>query len=299
AEPTVAGLARLLAGDELQGGVSLLPLADQGRPLYLMPGASGNPLAYLELAQALEGRYALIGAQPDMVDRGAALTIEAVAADLAQAIERRQPQGPVLLAGHSFGSAIAFETARLLARQGRTVGALVLIDTPVPNGGDEFAGFGEIDWIVSIADAAGSYFGQPIDLAPEELEPLPSDARRALMLARFQAAGALPAGASRQVIDDLLATYQNSIAAFSAYRPAYWDGALSVIRSEQEHGIDDPTLGWGGLCREIGITAAAPGDHISMVASAHAAELAKRIVLCVDSALEAGQARDKEAAATV
>ncbi|WP_047237408.1 non-ribosomal peptide synthetase [Chromobacterium subtsugae] len=299
AEPTVAGLARLLAGDELQGGVSLLPLADQGRPLYLMPGASGNPLAYLELAQALEGRYALIGAQPDMVDRGAALTIEAVAADLAQAIERRQPQGPVLLAGHSFGSAIAFETARLLSRQGRTVGALVLIDTPVPTGGDEFAGFGEIDWIVSIADAAGSYFGQPIDLAPEELEPLPSDARRALMLARFQAAGALPAGASRQVIDDLLATYQNSIAAFSAYRPAYWDGALSVIRSEQEHGIDDPTLGWGGLCREIGITAAAPGDHISMVASAHAAELAKRIVLCVDSALEAGQARDKEAAATV
>ncbi|MGC0154188.1 amino acid adenylation domain-containing protein [Chromobacterium vaccinii] len=297
-EPTVAGLARLLAGDELQGGVSLLPLAAQGRPLFLMPGASGNPLAYLELAQALEGRYALVGAQPDMADRGEELTIEAVAADLAQAIARHQPQGPVLLAGHSFGSAVAFETARLLARQGRTVGALVLIDTPVPDGGAEFAGFDEIDWIVSIADAAGSYFGQPIDLAPEALSPLPSAARRELMLERFKAAGALPAGASRQVIDDLLATYQNSIAAFSAYRPTYWDGALSVIRSAQDHGIDDPTLGWGGLCREIGMTAAAPGDHISMVAAAHAAELAKRIILCVDSALTAGQARDKEAAAT-
>lgn len=282
-DPTIGSLSRLLEGDAEKGGVSLLPLGVAGQPMYLMPGASGNPLAYLPLAQILEGRIALIGAQPDMLLESGAISIEAIAAELARSIDLHQPQGTVHLAGHSFGAVVAFETARQLTQTGRHVGTLILIDTTVPDGGKEFIGYGESDWIVAISDAAASYFGRAVEIRMEQLEGLSPQQQRHLLLQRFKAAGTLPAGASVEVIDDLLLTYQRSIEALSTYQPQYWDGALSVIRSSETPAPADTALGWGVLCREISATFQAPGDHITMVTGAHAAALAELIQQSMDT----------------
>lgn len=280
-DPTVSGLSGLLEGDEEKGGVSLLPLGVAGQPLYLMPGASGNPLAYLPLAQMLEGRIAVIGAQPDMLLETAAISIEAIAAELARSIALHQPHGTVHLAGHSFGAVVAFETARQMAHAGRQIGALILIDTTVPDGGKEFIGYGESDWIVAISEAAASYFGRAVEIRMEQLAPLSPLQQRTLLLQRFKAAGTLPAGASIDVIDDLLLTYRRSIEALSTYAPKYWDGALSIIRSSETPAPADPALGWGVLCREIAATFQAPGDHITMVTEIHAVALAELIQQCI------------------
>ncbi|QNM94650.1 thioesterase domain-containing protein [Chitinimonas koreensis] len=150
-------------------------------------------------------------------------SIEATAAALARAIAARQPDGPIRLAGHSYGAALAFETACQLGAAGREVSALVLLDSAVPDGGAAFAGYDDCDWIAAIAEAAGGYFGQPAGLAPPghgELRALAPALRRPRLLAWLQAIGALPASAAPAVIDELLRIYRDSVDALARYRPA-------------------------------------------------------------------------------
>ncbi|MGQ5522581.1 amino acid adenylation domain-containing protein [Chitinimonas sp. PSY-7] len=274
--PTVAGLATLLEGKAKHTAVSLLQLGEDGAPLYLVPGASGNPMAYQALARSLSGRFALVGAQPEH-DPAQPASIEAMAAELANAIGLQQPEGSLYLTGHSFGAIVAFEAACKLSKAGRHVAALVLIDTAVPDGGKAFADYDESDWIVAIAEAAGSYFAQPVLIERTELVELESAARRQLMLERLQAAGALAASASIEVIDSLLLSYRHSVAALANYRPGHWPGTLSVIHADTTPQPADPSLGWIAHCARIGTTLATSGDHITMVTEPHAPMLADRL----------------------
>ncbi|PHV12097.1 non-ribosomal peptide synthetase [Chitinimonas sp. BJB300] len=285
--PTIAGLASLLEGKTNSAGVSLLQLADQGIPLYLLPGASGNPMAYQALARSLSGRYALIGAQTEH-DPAQPASIETMAAELVRAIGLQQPEGPLHLAGHSFGAIVAFEAARQFSAAGRHVAGLVLIDTAVPDGGKAFAHYDECDWIVSIAEAAGDYFGHPVHIERAELTPLASPARRQLMLTRLQTAGALAASASVEVIDSLLLSYRQSIAALADYKPGYWLGSIGVVYAQATPQSSDPSLGWSAHCARVATTLATSGDHITMVTQPHAAMLADRLVQAIDACLHTG-----------
>lgn len=57
-------------------------------------------------------------------------SIEAMAIDRAGLLQALQPTGPIALAGFCNGALIAFETARQLARRGRDVDMLAMIDPP-------------------------------------------------------------------------------------------------------------------------------------------------------------------------
>ena len=59
-------------------------------------------------------------------------SVEDIAGELLPLILERQPEGPVTLAGHSFGGILAYEMARQLEGAGRQVQLLALLDVSAP-----------------------------------------------------------------------------------------------------------------------------------------------------------------------
>jgi len=133
--PSAAALAALLrSGAPERTSIAVVLNPDGVRPpLHCIPGGGGTALAFHWLARALgdDQPVVVIEAQglhtPGRPDR----TIHAAAMRAVHEIEHRQPEGRLVVAGHSAAGAIAVEAARELARRGRAVHA-VLLDTPAP-----------------------------------------------------------------------------------------------------------------------------------------------------------------------
>ncbi|GAA2214522.1 hypothetical protein GCM10009850_099870 [Nonomuraea monospora] len=111
----------------------LVPLSEpgvlEGRPVFCWPGLGGYPMNLRLLARRAVPDRPFYGIQAYGLNPGEVPypTIrDMAAADLAE-IRRTQPEGPYTLWGYSFGARVAFETARLLERDGDRVDRLVLI----------------------------------------------------------------------------------------------------------------------------------------------------------------------------
>jgi amino acid adenylation domain-containing protein len=131
--PTFTDLARRLERPKTAPDGLLHRLSAAGERveamLLCLPYAGGNAVNYLPLADALRGTgVAVFAVEPsgevardeEAVIEVAALA-EAVAAEVA-----RLPAAPILLWGHSSGSAAALETTRLLCERGRDVRRLFI-----------------------------------------------------------------------------------------------------------------------------------------------------------------------------
>ncbi len=139
ANPTVAQLAVLLKEDSLLDQVwdTLVPIRKAGTrpPLYCIHPVSGDVeyayklVPYLPADQPV---YGILARGINGVDEPYGTVAEAAAAYVAQ-IEARQPEGPLHLAGYSYGGLVAYEMARLLAARGRKVESVTLFDTYPPN----------------------------------------------------------------------------------------------------------------------------------------------------------------------
>ncbi|MBM7173156.1 thioesterase [Streptomyces sp. G44] len=96
-----------------------------GPLLVCFPHAGGSAAAYVELARALSAEFDVVSVQyPGRQDRFAEAPftalgplVEAVAGELADGPARDHGR-PYALFGHSMGALVAFETARLLVRDG-------------------------------------------------------------------------------------------------------------------------------------------------------------------------------------
>jgi amino acid adenylation domain-containing protein len=131
--PAVApAMAPLTAAAPGWSPLVTLQAAGTGTPLFLVHPAGGGVLCYRALAAQLgrpvHGLQAagLQGEQPPLQDLGE------MAALYVAALNQAWPTGPCLLGGWSSGGVIAFEMARQLEAQGRTVAPLLMIDSPAP-----------------------------------------------------------------------------------------------------------------------------------------------------------------------
>ncbi|MGH8231253.1 MAG: alpha/beta fold hydrolase [Steroidobacteraceae bacterium] len=122
----VQDLAALLTR-EAAVPASSLPL------VHLVPGLFGDEprLAILRRALADSIHFNLVEL-PGMSESAAILSdVALTGAFVAGTIQRQQPEGPLLLAGFSFGACAAFEAARVLSAAGREIALLGLFDAPV------------------------------------------------------------------------------------------------------------------------------------------------------------------------
>lgn len=128
-EPIISSLVHLMG----QGG----PAAPEGILHRLVDEGAGTPvialIEYFDVARhlavgrpywALDIRYAEKVANPD-------LTVAEAAARAVAALSASRPRGPYILAGHSYGAAVAWSMCRLLEERGDQVRGLALFDPPV------------------------------------------------------------------------------------------------------------------------------------------------------------------------
>lgn len=136
---TVRALADLSPADREPGE------GEPGSHLVLLGGiASGAPIfaisgihTYRALAKHVSGGYAVYGVYVEREvapfdARSRPYTVEDLAREYREAIERRDPKGPYRILGYSFAGMVAYEVAQQLIDAGKEVHFLGLIDAVLP-----------------------------------------------------------------------------------------------------------------------------------------------------------------------
>jgi thioesterase domain-containing protein/acyl carrier protein len=106
--------------------------------VHLVPGLFGDEPRLAKFRQALAGRISFnVVAIPDLRQPAAILgDMSRMGWLAARDIQARQPTGPLMLAGYSFGGCVAFETAQALVAAGREIALLAILDAPFGRAAD-------------------------------------------------------------------------------------------------------------------------------------------------------------------
>ena len=128
---TVAGLAALI-DSESSGGTDETTSESPLHFIFVDQSTAMSRRHFTAQWGAAQPVHALIPEQPggrfDL-----SVTIEQHGSQILSAIRNRQPDGPLALAGYSFGGLLAYEVARQAVDAGREVAWLCLLDSPSPS----------------------------------------------------------------------------------------------------------------------------------------------------------------------
>ncbi|WP_281337148.1 non-ribosomal peptide synthetase [Flavobacterium eburneipallidum] len=132
---TVEKLAKLLNSENEIISDHLVAIKPNGNktPLFMVHGAGLNILNFANVINHFDADQPVYGFQgigPNGYDNWFE-SIEAMAACYIDSMLKANPKGPYAVAGFSFGGVVAFEMARQLKEQGKTVSAIALLDTYV------------------------------------------------------------------------------------------------------------------------------------------------------------------------
>lgn len=288
--PTVRSLAKVLedlhTSKEFNPVVTLQYQGDKP-PLWLIHPGVGEVLVFLPLAKFFPDRpiHAIRARGFNPGDSYFHHITEAV--DIYHtAIKRQQPTGPYALAGYSYGAMLAFETAKVLERNGDEVRFLASFNLP-PH---IKARMRQLNWTECLLNLA--YF---LDLMTEqrarELSPRLRDVDRSQALEHVVRVAAPARMAELSLTPDALAQWAG--VAFSLqsmareYEPQGTVGAMDVfycvplaaVASSKEEWLADHLSKLKGFCRtevrfhEVG------GAHYTMIGPEHVGGFQKKLKL--------------------
>lgn len=104
-------------------------------PLYMMADGTGTVASFIHL-QPFKSNQVVYGIDSPYLRcpsrMNSKVGIEGVAKLVVDALIKAHSTGPIMIGGYSVGCFVAFEMSRQLARAGRTVKGLLLIDMPCP-----------------------------------------------------------------------------------------------------------------------------------------------------------------------
>ncbi|MFF0541800.1 amino acid adenylation domain-containing protein [Nocardia thailandica] len=286
--PTAAALAAIVRNDGKRrfDPVVALRRTGTGAPLFLVHPIGGNVLCYLALTKHLPAGRPVYGLQAAGADIGSEPLddVTAMAAAYLAAIRRVHPEGPIHLAGWSFGGYVALEMARQLDAD--EVASLTLLDTIALRTGPREAFpadakmrwfFQELLWYARGAEAAD------VDFAPGT----GGDDLFAHMLTESVAAGLLPPESSERTLRRLFGVFDGNATAIQSYRMTPLDRDVTLLRAagglppglKFAHTLagtmfDSDSNGWDDLVRGDLDIVTIPGDHLDMMTEPHVAELA-------------------------
>ncbi|MDX3187152.1 SDR family NAD(P)-dependent oxidoreductase [Streptomyces sp. MN03-5084-2B] len=130
ADPTVAGLARVLHADD---AVAVPLKQGTGTPLFLLHPSGGDVLCYTELTRRLDVPNPVVAlTDPGLVDGTGPEGIPEMVRRYLRVVRGRQPHGPYLLGGWSMGGTVGHELACALRAAGEEVALLLMIDANSP-----------------------------------------------------------------------------------------------------------------------------------------------------------------------
>ena len=279
-KPTIAQLAKLLDKPASSRTTALVPLTLSGseQPLFCIHPAGGTVFCYQELANCFANRRPVFGLQARGVDglEKPHATLREMAAHYAAAIRAALRQGPVHLVGWSLGGNIAYEVARQLAKSGREVGVLALLDSGVLAAQE---GWSEQDFLPLIA----ALFPGQQHASLEALRQASPEEQLAYFIRQAARAGIVPQDPS-ETGTHIFDVFQANVKAVHDHRPQPYSGSLLLVRPADQMRtgelFDDQMLGWDAYADRIEL-ARVPGDHAHMLQRPAvleiAAELEKRL----------------------
>ena len=272
--PTVEQLAAVLRGEGLpprrQVLISVEPSGER-IPFVCVHPVGGNVACYGELARHLGPGRPFYGIQlpdPEEVPLG---SIEAQAAHYLEALKVQSPAGPYLLAGWSYGGAVAFEMARQLVAAGEPVAHLVLLDAHLPDDDEESE---RIDdaliremFIDDLRGLSGLRLSTPVEEAGSP------DPRGAFDL--LAEAAEMP-GITEADLRLLFEMFRTNLKRLAAYRPGRYAGRLTLVLPESSIGSNDPSSRWRQVAAGVDVLRV-DGDHYSMLRAPRVEALAARL----------------------
>ncbi|MBK3643113.1 non-ribosomal peptide synthetase [Streptomyces sp. MBT33] len=282
--PTVEGLCAALPKVSGVSEQLLVPLATAprhiGAPLFLVHPHGGGVSSYMSLARELEGRVTVHGVEAVGYNTDAAplRTVEEIAERYLDEISRSGADDPLLLAGWSFGGVVAYEMAVQRERAGRPVGALVLLDSPVPGSADLV---GDEDVLSRIGADAG--------LAADEMSSLDDNQIIAALVRQSHRVGRLPDRIESTAVRRMVEVARANGTAAGRYRPgAAISADVYLLTVSEPHPTlkspDVDPVAWQALTRGRVHQVPVPGNHHDMVHPPHVGELAERITEIVRAA---------------
>ena len=275
---TIAHCAKLVSNCSLKTNSNLeiaevVPLRQngQGRPLFIMPGVTGETVISTAIVESID--CPSFGVQPcleaEFIDHFRDFRHTAVI--LADTLQAYQPTGSYALMGFSYGGMMAYEVASVLAARGAQIDLLVVIDIGPGTRGQKIDFAGRLRKRYRIAANFPSW-------CLEEWKRF-SDSSffdRALRFTRRSWRQiSSPASASVEfsdIWDETILPVQNRelmrivYAACRDYQPESYAGRVDLIIAKTQgllHGLP-PDRGWNRFVDQLGIHAV-PGDHVSIL----------------------------------
>ena len=280
--PTLAELARHVDGVTDRDSSAWNPLialdATPGTPvMYCVPAAGLTTVSYQRLARTLKGDLALRIFEPCGAD-GALQPCESMEEIVEMnllALLESQPHGPYLLAGHSFGGAVAFEMARALEARGHDV-RLVLIDSILHLPDAQRRAHSLTEYMQRLIQADGD---QETVIAAGEGEDV---ALRAYFARRIEREGHDRSEVDGDALRNAITLFRAQLSIYRAYRPSgRFAGKVNAILADQGEigklGIPVLERHYGEcLVGDVHVSST-DGGHLSMLSTKHVAGLASRL----------------------
>jgi thioesterase domain-containing protein len=222
--PTVEGLAAALrdaGSDPAAPYVVELNPAGSGPPLFFAHSAVGELAMYFPLARELAGSRPLYGMQPDGFFRHGDpgdLTLDQLADRYAEEIARIRPDGPYHLCGFSAAGRLAVAVAARLAAAGRSVGAVLLLDS---------APYGDVAPDPGLATVLARWL--PFAPPAAALAGLDRDGLIVAVLAAGQRAGAVPPGLGAAEFARWCRRIELGARALAGHGPLGYPGTVTLL----------------------------------------------------------------------
>jgi acetoacetyl-CoA synthetase len=271
--PTITAMAGILI-DAICPNFSPLVLLKPGAvrtPLFIVAGLGGNVMELVQFGNRLKTDrvvYAIQARGLNGIDPPHN-RVESMAGYYLDALRERQPHGPYLLAGYSFGGLVAFEMAHRLRDDGEEIALLAMIESyPHPIYLSRAINL-RMWWILSsyhLAVMRRLPFGKAVRYGVGRCRTVLNR-----MLDRlFPVRGAVrkAAGASKPA---LLATLDRireaGHQALFHYRPRFYPGKVTFFKAASAIRFpDNPTQVWRSFVQQLELHAL-PGDHWAVVRS--------------------------------
>ncbi|HEV2562578.1 MAG TPA: non-ribosomal peptide synthetase [Rhizomicrobium sp.] len=278
--PTVASLSDAIDTHAEPQFSPLVPIRREGEgtPLFIVHGVGGNVMELFALGRQLHAP--VYGLQAKGLDgrQEPNRTIGDMADYYLAAIRAVQPSRLYRLAGYSTGGLIAFEMAKRLRAQGEDIALLALLDTQT------HARQWPLDvWAAKLWQRAAHHARALGEVSwrrmPRYCVALALSLHRRLTW-RLGREGAAP-NKGPGIPQALQNVYAATLSAAAAYRPSLYDGAITLLKSEQGNPMmADPARIWKKYARMLQ-THIVPGDHYSMIRGEHGRHLAEILNRCL------------------
>jgi len=225
-------------------------------PFWLLHPNGGNVLYAHVFASGLPPEMPLLGVQARGLNgRSAPFTsIFDAAQYYLSVIRKRQPRGPYLLGGPSFGGNIAYEMACSLTAAGETVALLALFDAFGP-------GYPRREPLQTRVRQKLSRLTKRLTGAPDERQSVALDRSKDAVWAMAR----IPDGHSESVKTLQRVSLAHEYA-LQTYRPSHYPGHLKLFRAAitpEWTGLsfDNPTNGWDAVVHGGVHVTTVPGTH--------------------------------------